>query len=115
MQFGARVVVAGLPHQVNTVPRMLGKGRDNVIEVLDQADHPHHRGRVDSLTVIFVVQGNVPGDDRGIKDPAGICHPLDGLVQLPEDFRVVRVTVVKAVSNRQWFGPAGDDIADRFN
>ena len=79
--------------------------------VVDQADAADDRRRVDRPAVGLVVEGDVARDDGNAERLTGARHALDGLGELPGDLRLLRVSEVEAVGQRERAAAGTGDVA----
>ena len=82
-------------------------------DVLDQADAADDRGRWDRAAVGVVVERDVPRDDRNPERLGRLRHPLDRLLELPRDLRLLRVAEVETVGEPDRLAADTGDIAGR--
>src|SRR5207248_3987730 len=105
---------AGQTDQEDEVPVGAEPRHQSPVVVVDDADHPDHRGRVDGAALGVVVEADIAADDRQVERATGVGEPAGGLLQLPVDLRLVRVAEVQAVGDGDRPGAGGDDVASRF-
>ncbi len=73
-------------------------------QVLNQAQHPNDRRRVDVEPVGLVVEGDVAPHHRNPQRLTGLRHPLHRLPELPHHLWFLRVAKVEVVDDGEGFG-----------
>ncbi len=82
--------------------------------IMHQADHPDHRRRINRTFGILIVQTDVAADHRRTQHPAGFRHTVYRGLQLPENVRLLRITEVQVIRNRQRLRAGAHNVAGRF-
>ena len=93
---------------------------NHLLDVLHQADHAHHRGRMDGLkraviTAGLVVEGDVAAGDRCVQSTAGLRDPTASHGQLPVPLGCFRRREIEVVGDRQWFCTDATQVAGSFS
>ncbi len=70
-------------------------------DVLEQADHADRRRRRDRAAVGLVVEGDVAGDDRDLQGAAGVGDSAHRGLELAHDLRLLGISEVQAVGDRE--------------
>ncbi len=85
-----------------------------VAQLVDEAEHTRHRGRMDVVVARRVVEADVAPDDREPERLARFAHALDDFGELPHHFGVLGIAEVEAVHERDGTGAGARDVARRF-
>ena len=88
-------------------------GRD-MSGILNDADHSDRGRGIDRARRAFVVKTDIAAGDRRIKFPAGLGQALDGLAELEEIFRLVRIAEIQVVGDGQRDGSGAGNIPRGF-
>ena len=65
--------------------------------LFDFAHHPDHRSWMDRPGRRLIVETDISARHRQIKRPARLGHSLHSLTQLPENLRIVRISIVQII------------------
>ena len=82
--------------------------------VVQHAEHPHHRGRVDGHLPGLVVEAHVAAGHRGAEPGAAVGEAPHRLGELPHDGRVLRRPEVQAVGDGDRAGAGGRHVPVRL-
>ena len=114
---GAVQLIASGTQQVDSLTVMLRSPtrRGAAGDVIHNAHHRHHGGRVNSLATGLVVQGHVTAGHRNTQLHAAISQAANSLSELPHDVRVLGRTEVQAVRHSHGACTNGRNVTVRLS
>src|SRR3984893_8834161 len=107
-------LVADRAYQVNDVQRVTKILPSYPTLFGDYTDHSDRRSRINCAVRILVVQADVASGDRGAEPKTGFCQLLHRFAKLPKIFRVIWISEVQVVRDRQRFRARADQIPGGF-
>jgi hydrogenase maturation factor len=103
-------LVARRSQENNHVPFLAKSHCYAILDIINDAYHAHNRSGTYRHFAVFVIETHVAPGNRRIQSDACLRHPLNALFELPENFGLIRVAVVLAVSCSQWTGPGTGQV-----
>ncbi len=109
--FAAAQIRPGAPQKDNAVTRFLKMRTNDLINVLQKADHANNGGWENGAFFSLVIERDVAPGDRRFKNPTGFTHARDGLLEEIKRFGFIGVAEVQAVGDGDGFCSGAGDVA----
>ena len=88
------------PHQQNRVAALLEFRRDSLRHIVQNANNPQHRRRINSFALGLVVERNIAAGDRCPQCRAGLSNSVDRRRKLRHDLRLLGIAEVQTIRRR---------------